>query len=319
MHHTNPAERAIRTWKNHFLAGIAGLPKSFPIANWCRLTKQCNATLNMLCTCCQNPLLSAHEALEGSFSFDATPMAPLSTEVLVHMKPNRRSTWGYHAAKAWYLSHSPNHYRCIRVLMADTGGERTTDTFRFNHHSIPVPKIMATDRILDATAGFTAAIEGVQEAPPNELAAIQSLHTLLLGEVPPPVPTPAPVTAPHPTIDEEPVVIWSPDDAQQPACDTGTNSPESVPPIWRDLPAIIEDDSDDKSAPPTRLRRSPRAHTAPLTTFIASYRSYVQWQPLFKRHPYKHANTILTRVPPDTPSPSPHPGNSGVAAVRMGV
>ena len=113
MHHTNPAERAIRTWKNHFLAGIAGLPKSFPIANWCRLTKQCDATLNMLRPCCQNPLLSAHKALEGSFSFDATPMAPLGTEVLVHMKPNRRSTWGYHASKAWYLSHSPNHYRCI--------------------------------------------------------------------------------------------------------------------------------------------------------------------------------------------------------------
>ncbi len=90
MHRTNPAERAIRTWKKHFIAGIAGLPKTFPNANWCRLTKQCDATLNMLRPCRQNPLLSAHEALEGSFSFDATPMAPLGTEVLVHMKPNRR-------------------------------------------------------------------------------------------------------------------------------------------------------------------------------------------------------------------------------------
>jgi hypothetical protein len=166
MHRTNPAERAIHTSKNHFLTGIAGLPKSFPFANWCRLTKQCDATLNMLRPCHQNPLLSAHEALEGSFSFNATPMAPLGTEVLVHMKPNQGSTWGYHASKAWYLSHSPNHYRCIRVLMADTGGERITDTFRFNHHSIPVPKITATNRILDATARLTVAIEGVQEAPP---------------------------------------------------------------------------------------------------------------------------------------------------------
>ena len=95
MHCTNPAERAICTWKNHFLAGIAGLLKSSPIANWCRLTKQCDATLNMLRTFHQNPLLSAHKALEGSFSFNATPMAPLGTELLVHMKPNRRSTWGY--------------------------------------------------------------------------------------------------------------------------------------------------------------------------------------------------------------------------------
>jgi hypothetical protein len=35
IHRTNPAERAIQTWKNHFLVGIAGLPKSFPVANWC--------------------------------------------------------------------------------------------------------------------------------------------------------------------------------------------------------------------------------------------------------------------------------------------
>ena len=184
MHHTNPAERAIRTWKNHFLAGIAGLPKSFPIANWSRLTKQCDTTLNMLRPCRQNPLLSAHEALEGSFSFDATPMAPLGMEVLLHTKPNRRSTWGYHASKAWYLSHSPNHYHCIRVLMADTGGERITDTFRYNHHAIPVPKITATDRILDATARLTAAINGVQEAPPDELAAIESLRRSSLAKYP---------------------------------------------------------------------------------------------------------------------------------------
>jgi hypothetical protein len=94
----------------------------------------------------QKTLLLAHEALKGSFSFDATPMAPLDTEVLVHMKPNRRSTWGYHASKAWYLSHSTNQYRCIRVLMANTGGEHITNTFRFCHHAILVPNFTATIR-----------------------------------------------------------------------------------------------------------------------------------------------------------------------------
>ncbi len=34
----DPAKRAIHTWKNHFLARMTGPPKSFPIANWCRLT-----------------------------------------------------------------------------------------------------------------------------------------------------------------------------------------------------------------------------------------------------------------------------------------
>jgi hypothetical protein len=79
IHCTNPAKQAICTWKNHFCAGMTGLPKSFLIANWCRLTTQCDTTLNMLCLYHQNPLLLAHEALEGSFSFDATHMAPLAT------------------------------------------------------------------------------------------------------------------------------------------------------------------------------------------------------------------------------------------------
>jgi hypothetical protein len=33
MHHTNPVKPAIRTWKNHFTAGIAGIPSLFTIAN----------------------------------------------------------------------------------------------------------------------------------------------------------------------------------------------------------------------------------------------------------------------------------------------
>ena len=35
MHCTNPAKRAVWTWKNHFTAGIAGILSSFLIANWC--------------------------------------------------------------------------------------------------------------------------------------------------------------------------------------------------------------------------------------------------------------------------------------------
>jgi hypothetical protein len=113
MHHTNPAKRAVPTWKNHFTVGIAGILSSFPIANWCRLTPQSNMTLNMMRPCHLNPLLSAHKAMEGLFLFNATPLAPLGTKVLVHLKPTQCKSWGYHATKAWYLSHAANHYQCI--------------------------------------------------------------------------------------------------------------------------------------------------------------------------------------------------------------
>ncbi len=218
MHCTNPAKRAVQTWKNHFTAGIAGIPSSFPIANWCRLTPQSNMTLNMMHLCCLNPPLSAHEAMEGSFSFNATQLAPLGTKVLIHLKPTRCKSWGYHAAKVWYLSHAANHYRCIRVIMRDTGGERITDMFHFQHHALPIPHITATDRILQATERLADVIAGLQEARPDKLAAITSLRALLLGEELPPEPVealvaPNPVTTPvEETLPEEypPVIMWDP-------------------------------------------------------------------------------------------------------------
>lgn len=116
IHRTNIAERAIRTWKNHFVAIRAGAAKSYRLSNWCKDLEQTDITLNMMRPCTQNPNLSAHEALEGMFSFDATPMAPIGTECMIHIKPTSRHTWGYHAIKAWYFAPALHHYRCIRAV-----------------------------------------------------------------------------------------------------------------------------------------------------------------------------------------------------------
>jgi hypothetical protein len=176
IHRTNFAERDIRTWKYHFTAGIANLPKTFPIANWCCLTNQCNYTINMFCPCHQNPLLLSFKAMEGSFLFDTTPMAPPGTKILVHLKPTHCKSWAYHASNSWYIEPSLKHYRCIRAIMEGTGGKRLTDTFHFKHHAMPIPTITPTNRIIAATRDLTAAILGIQEAPPNKLQAIATLH-----------------------------------------------------------------------------------------------------------------------------------------------
>ena len=46
MHRRNAAERAIRTFKNHFLAGLAACPPHFPITEWDRLIPQAQLTLS---------------------------------------------------------------------------------------------------------------------------------------------------------------------------------------------------------------------------------------------------------------------------------
>ena len=75
-HRRNAAERAIRTWKNHFVAGLCGLPTKFPMHLWDKLIPQSVHTLNMLRPCRRNPLMSAFTALEGEFFFNSTPLAP---------------------------------------------------------------------------------------------------------------------------------------------------------------------------------------------------------------------------------------------------
>ncbi len=154
--------------------------------------------------------------MEGSFLFDATPMAPPGTKVLLHLKPTKCKSWAFHASNGWYIGPSLKHYCCIRAFMEDTCGERLSDTFRFKHHAMPVPKITPTDRILAATKALTAAISGTQELPPDELQAITTLRHLLLGETAPtPVPIDTPAVAP-PTppaldhVDDKPVLLWDP-------------------------------------------------------------------------------------------------------------
>ena len=58
IHRINAAERAIRTYKNHFTAGLCSVHPNFPIAEWDRLLPQSELTLNLLCVSRVNPKLS---------------------------------------------------------------------------------------------------------------------------------------------------------------------------------------------------------------------------------------------------------------------
>jgi hypothetical protein len=139
--------------------------------------------------------------------------------------------------------------------MANTGGERITDTFHFKHHAIPVPEITATNRIIDATTRLTAAIASVQDAPPNKMEAIQSLRTLLHGKVallpqpsPSILPTPPP---PTPVVDkDEPVIIWNPQLVQHalPTHNLKTDNISSN----RNTPAIVKDNGNNNSPSPVK-------------------------------------------------------------------
>jgi hypothetical protein len=78
-HRVNAAERAIRTFKNHFIAGLCSVDPRFPITLWDKLLPQAVLTLNLLRTSRINPKLSAHAQLHGIFDINKTPLAARHT------------------------------------------------------------------------------------------------------------------------------------------------------------------------------------------------------------------------------------------------
>ena len=108
------------------------------------------------------------------FSFDATPMAPIDMKCMLQIKPNYLHTWVYHSMKVWYYVPALNHYRCICAI-TEEGAVRVTDTFKFIHHTLPIPKISQVDRFVKATRELALTIQGHIMAPPDELKAIEHL------------------------------------------------------------------------------------------------------------------------------------------------
>ena len=67
VHRRNAAERAIRTFKNHFIAILCGLDKDFPLHLWDRLVAQAELTLNLLRGSRINNKLSAQHQVHGAY------------------------------------------------------------------------------------------------------------------------------------------------------------------------------------------------------------------------------------------------------------
>jgi hypothetical protein len=194
--------------------------------------------------------------MEGMFSFDRTPMAPIGTEVMIHIKPSRRQTWGYHAIRAWYFAPALNHYRCIKAV-TEAGAVRVSDTFKFLHHSLPSLTISNTDRIVKATQHLIHTINGHPDAPPDELQAIQRLKDLITGVTKhQPEPEPPIKLQPDPN---QPEVILTPEPTPEPIQIHTTPTPAGQPPNPPDIIPFMDDEYEPPSEPEPRynLRSRP--------------------------------------------------------------
>ena len=128
------------------------------------MAEQCDITLNIMRPCTLNLFLSAFKAMEGMDYFNATPMAPVGTETMVHPNTIRWHTWSYHAVKAWYFAPSLEHYRFINTTN-EAGTVRTTDTCKYNHRSMKIPTVTPVNKIIKATKHLETAIQCHNDDP----------------------------------------------------------------------------------------------------------------------------------------------------------
>jgi hypothetical protein len=167
-HRRNAAERAIRTWKNHFIAILAAADDGFPLHLWDMLVPQANITLNLLRGSRINPNLSAYAQIHGFFDYNRTPLAPPGTRVLAHEPKDVRGSWAVHASEGWYVGPALDSYRCFTIWIDHTRRTRLVERVTWFPTRVHVP-VPTTAELISATLD---ALRATLANPPD-------LHSLL--------------------------------------------------------------------------------------------------------------------------------------------
>ena len=164
QHRRNAAERAIQTFKGHFISVLAGVANGFPINEWDKLLPQTILTLNLLWQSNVAPNISAYAYHHGSFDYNRMPIAPMGCSVQFHIKPGRRTTFGEHSGDGFNLTTSADHYRTHIIFCKTTRAKRLADTVFFKHKYITQPTVTPVDAIVNAFTKLRDAILGIQHS-----------------------------------------------------------------------------------------------------------------------------------------------------------
>eukprot|EP00804_Cyclotella_cryptica_P002855 CCRYP_009391-RA/>CCRYP_009391-RA protein AED:0.18 eAED:0.18 QI:0/0/0/1/1/1/2/0/800 len=242
-HRRNVAEKAIQTWKDHFVAVLSGTADKFPLHLWCQLIPHMEQQLNLLGQSNANSRISAYAHLYGPHDYNASPFVPLGMEALVHDKPHRRKTYAQHCSKGWVIGTSTEHYRCWKAWWPTTRSTRIAATVFFKHKYLTNPSVSPTDALIAAAAYLAhvikhnAKVQYVGAKNLQDLQRLQQLFSDAAKQLPLP-PTPTTLISAH-----------APPPRVQPHTQIPTAWPRpSTSPIISD-----DEDSDDEMAPPPRV------------------------------------------------------------------
>jgi hypothetical protein len=177
-HRRNAAERAIRTFKEHFVAGLSSVDPSFPLHLWDRLLPQAETTLNLLRTSRLHPQLSTTAHFQGLVDYNKTAFAPPGCKIIAHKKPGKRRTWAPLGQHGYSLGPAMHHYRCQNVYISTTASDRIVDTLELFPHNYQMPQLSSTDRLLMADKDMMDALQNPHPEVPFASAGDDTIKAL---------------------------------------------------------------------------------------------------------------------------------------------
>lgn len=157
-HRASKAERAIQTWKGHFISVLCMTHPDFPMGAWNHLLEHTELTLNLLRGSRVNPSMSAWATLHGPINFDKHPIAPAGTKIVAYEGPDQRASWDPHGVDGYYVGPALQHYRCYNVYISATKRTRIADTLSWHPHSVAMPIASTEELIIDTVKTLKDAI-----------------------------------------------------------------------------------------------------------------------------------------------------------------
>jgi hypothetical protein len=159
-HRRNMAEKAIQTFKDHFIEVLSRCAVTMPIHLWCQLLPQTKRQLLLLRQLRLHPNLSAYAHDYEQHDYNKHPFVPIGMEAMVHDKPHKPRTFAKHCSRAFVLSTFTEHCQCWKFWMVSMRATRISGTASFKHKYLTNPSVTPKDQITVAAAHLTNAIQG---------------------------------------------------------------------------------------------------------------------------------------------------------------
>eukprot|EP00804_Cyclotella_cryptica_P022720 CCRYP_012520-RA/>CCRYP_012520-RA protein AED:0.32 eAED:0.32 QI:0/-1/0/1/-1/1/1/0/364 len=167
-HRANATERAIRTFKAHFLSILAGINPTFPNYLRDKLLPQTELTLNLLCQSTLAPAISAWETFNGPLNAQP-PLVPSVALSSSTIKP----------PPGFSIGPALHHHCCFQVVDSATNCVVISDTVEICHSYLKQPAITYDDRLLHAINYLSSAIaDAPASSLDSQLQAITALCNL---------------------------------------------------------------------------------------------------------------------------------------------